>query len=238
MYKLPKAERSLRCNCEAGHSPNEPLIFPIKKTRFIEPFPCPCAWDNKVCLLPTIMCKECQRPHRLDTMRDNCHSTFLCVWCGQVILNLEREMREHCANCTHRPYPTVFIESDMCKCPKCPYKCSQARPFQECFNTQIIRNNVKYVHPTFPTDPDEITTLENMTPQEIFRYARESTITPHVQKRCPKSFKNWDNCRLGQPPFALPNDFFIPSAFDPEEIAARMSTTVFRKPPSCPYSFE
>ncbi len=75
-----------------------------------------------------------------------------------------------------------------------------------------------------------------MTPEEIFRYARESKITSHVTKRCPKSFKDWDQCRLGQPPFAMPNDSFLPMWFEPEELAAKMTTTVFRKPPSCPYS--
>ena len=236
MSKIAKADRSLRCNCETGHSANEPLIFPPKKTRFLEPFPCPCSWDNKTCILPTILCKGCHKPHRLDTIRDNHNSTFLCVWCGQIVLNLQREIREHCANCTHRPYPTVYVETDMCKCPECPYKCTQARPFQECFDTQIVKNNVKYAHPIYPTDPEEIAIVQSMTPEEIFRYARESVTKAHVTKRCPKAFKDWDQCRIGQPPFAMPNDCFLPLWFEPEELAARMTTTVFKKPPSCPYS--
>ncbi len=235
MSEVYKIDRSLRCNCEEGHPSNAPLIFPQKRTAFLEAYPCPCSWDNKTCITPTIICKPCQRPHRLDTLRDNHYSNFLCLWCGQFVLNLEREIREHCANCTHRPFPTVYIETDMCKCPKCPYQCNKAVPFQSCFDTHIVKNNIKFHHPTYPTEPQEIAELEAMTPQEIFWYARSHEVKPHISKKCPKNFKDWDQCRLGNPPHALRNDSYLPLWFDPEEIAAKMSKLVFTKPPTCPY---
>ena len=160
---------------------------------------------------------------------------FKCLWCGQLVLNLQREIREHCANCTHRPFPTIYDEKDMCNCPHCPYQCTKAMPFQSCFDTQIVKDNVKFTHPTYSTEPDEIAKLEAMTPREIFQYARDHQTTAHVIKHCPKAFKIWDEYRIGNLPLALYNNAYIPTWFDPEEIAAKMNRHIFPKPLSCPY---
>ena len=103
-------------------------------TEYFAPGYCGCRNECKALYGINSICSECDRPHRFDEDRDNDTSTFSCTWCGDMIVNMEYDIRKHLNECDHSPRPLIFTEDVMCSCTQYCY----------CGHTPRFMNN--YTH--------------------------------------------------------------------------------------------
>ncbi len=90
--------------------------FQLAPTTFETPEVCPCGDVCKSFFGMESMCDDCGKPHRFDDKRDLRYSTFTCQWCGDHVVHMERDIKEHLQCCSHRPHPQIYLESEMCDC--------------------------------------------------------------------------------------------------------------------------
>ena len=127
-----------------------------------------------------------------------------------LILNTEKEIRVHLEACTHRPYPTVHIEREMCFCKGCERGCSFATPFNNNFVQRYQETHREFVYQIDPNSEANQRWLEDMNPVQIFKLARETVDIPNKLPNIKSAFEQWNICRIGVPPFTHPNVHHVP----------------------------
>ena len=143
---VPRKLRSLACKCFQGCKSDLPRFFPIRTRCYTVREPCVCPGEDWKC--PTkneIICVLCKKAHRLDVFHGTTFSTFTCLWCGIQTINTEEEIPAHLLGCSHRPAPTVFMESNMCECEVCPYHCGAMPNSKDTYNQKFTETHREFV---------------------------------------------------------------------------------------------
>ncbi len=203
--------RSSHCRCTKGCPANLPIVFLSRSHKYTMRDPCICPPNNLTCANQNKnICNICHRAHRLDALRRPEYSTFSCQWCLVLVLNTEKEIRSHLQECTHRPYPTVHMENEMCYCKGCERGCSFTTPFNNNFVQRYQETHREFVYQIDPHSEANQQWFEGMSPVEIFKLARETVNIPNIISSLRGEYEQWNICRIGLPPFTHPNVHHVP----------------------------
>ena len=147
----------------------------------------------------------------MDACRQNHRSNFCCGWCGDMVLNIETEIRAHFSECSHHPTPIVRVENEMCDCTECCFLCAEAPMIMDTYtmayqyNREVVRN---------PLNPQDRVPRWAMGLEVEAQIAQEVYEVPNLEPRNVLPLTRWNYHRVGEPPEAAPRGCFPPPDMD------------------------
>ncbi len=136
-----------------------------------------------------------------------------------MVLNTEKEIRAHLEECSHRPYPTVHMEYEMCACDDCGRSCRFTPTFNNNYLQKYQSIHTEFVYNLNPSHPINQTWLAGMQPVDIFNLAREHVVIPNIIPNLSQQFESWNICRIGIPPGIHPVIHNVPVWVYPHQTA-------------------